>query len=927
MPLLTDPDTLSQGSTFSPTGVTFASVLGPEVTINGTNLPLVEPGAFFEIRGHSDPENNGLYREDGQDSTAPTTSSIAARKLDGTNPVANAVGEAITVLATNTTRYTNDGVTVASVSGNSATFTTGGTDSFPLTGTGEFISFRGFTDAVNNTVYKCTTFTSNQNVGLTAVDTTITLEPATGASELLVESDFDPKNVHFDVLNREIWLMKEGSLSDDGVTLQAVYSFSKEEWKNDNTLIPHPYPFVAITPEQFEMSNDWVPHTGPVGGPSGDPNDRYETRKLIRTGGWREIAANGTLNQEHVGVITLGTFEDNVNDLAYFQQGNDPTDITAAQNFTFNGPVNEAIKSYDYITTGPFSAQIAITGTNTITRSDSGGSWLDEGYRVGGQITIVSSDQSGNVGTFVIATLTDTVLTVSGTPLTNDADDVTFTAAVNNRNVLNVFLRIRDGDTNGKTFDSSNLSAIGVTEVDNKVFRFPLSNVTDLDITATDAAITGGTPWTEIRVRYFDAAFSRDVDLTSTTNELNRSFGIVIDVGTYSGVDGSITTSGSTLTSADGGFSSLSANFNSGTLTIHNSSTAANNTTYTLAATAVLTDTTIDITPSTFNTTDTGLSFTLQRSTGNTISATTNQIYEKVQYLLRQDANINYHGDEAGTSPTTAVITGSTADALLRFVGTELESGQAIPTNPNGGGTGVIVEGFLETDTNKMTFFDNTETLRTFPFVASGTISFNQNLQDDADAKFWMFFTYTVRTTPTGAVTITLTSGNQGQLTAADDTIDLPVVVENEYIAISGFDDEVNNGIFRVGTVTDQTTGGFTVYKVDVSDVLITSTATAGAVSIDEDPIDSPDAILVEDNDGNPITGDIAAQSSTTFTFDYDNNAQGERVAGQGDAAVTLRAIGFNSAQFVETSGTIGQSDANNFSLVAALERNYSNVA
>ena len=924
MPLLTDPDTLSQGSTFSPTGVTFASVLGPEVTINGTNLPLVEPGAFFEIRGHSDPENNGLYREDGQDSTAPTTSSIAARKLDGTNPIANTVGEAITVLATLTTRYTGNGVAVTSASANTATLTT--SDTFPTTVAGNFITFRGFTEPANNTVYKIVNTPGANSIDVVAVDTTLTM--VNESAKTTAESDFDPKNVHFDVLNREIWLMKEGSLSDDGVTLQAVYSFSKEEWKNDITLIPHPYPFVAITPEQFEMSNDWVPHTGPVGGPSGDPNDRYETRKLIRTGGWREIAANGTLNQEHVGVITLGTFEDNVNDLAYFQQGNDPTDITAAQNFTFNGPVNEAIKSYDYITTGPFSAQIAITGTNTITRSDSGGSWLDEGYRVGGQITIVSSDQSGNVGTFVIATLTDTVLTVSGTPLTNDADDVTFTAAVNNRNVLNVFLRIRDGDTNGKTFDSSNLSAIGVTEVDNKVFRFPLSNVTDLDITATDASITGGTPWTEIRVRYFDAAFSRDVDLTSTTNELNRSFGIVIDVGTYSGVDGSITTSGSTLTSADGGFSSLSSDFNSGTLTIHNSSTAANNTTYTLAATAVLTDTTIDITPSTFNTADTGLSFTLQRQAGKTISATTNQIYEKVQYLLRQDANINYHGDEAGTSPTTAVVTGSTADALLRFVGTELESGQAIPTNPNfTDGTGVIVEGFLETDTNKMTFFDNTETLRTFPFVASGTISFNQNLQDDSEAYYWMFFTYTVRTTPTGAVTMTLTSGNQGQLTAADDTIDLPVVVENEYIAISGFDDEVNNGIFRVGTVTDQTTGGFTVYKVDVSDVLITSTATAGAVSIDEDPIDSPDAIIVRNNDDVEIKGDVAAAASTTFTFDYDNNAQGERVAGQGDAAVTLRAIGFNSAQFVETSGTIGQSDANNFSLVAALERNYSNVA
>ena len=42
-------------------------------------------------------------------------------------------------------------------------------------------------------------------------------------------------------------------IDSDGVSGQCVYSFFKEEWKNDAALIPYPFPMIAITPEQFEM--------------------------------------------------------------------------------------------------------------------------------------------------------------------------------------------------------------------------------------------------------------------------------------------------------------------------------------------------------------------------------------------------------------------------------------------------------------------------------------------------------------------------------------------------------------------------------------------------------------------------------------------------------------------------------------------------
>jgi hypothetical protein len=87
----------------------------------------------------------------------------------------------------------------------------------------------------------------------------------------------------------------------------------------------------------------------------------------------------------------------------------------------------------------------------------------------------------------------------------------------------------------------------------------------------------------------------------------------------------------------------------------------------------------------------------------------------------------------------------------------------------------------------------------------------------------------------------------------------------------------------------------------------------------------SASALIVLDNNGNPITGSTYGVSSTSFTFDYDGNVQGSRTAAT-DATVTLVAIGLNSGQYVSTAGTIGRTNANAFSLVAALERNYRNI-
>lgn len=751
----------------------------------------------------------------------------------------------------------------------------------PTLAVGEFFEVRDHSTVANNGLYEVDVVnTVNEDYSCTKVSGSNPANASSEAATTLGETGAGTeKSVFFDTALQDIRLLEQGNLSTDGVTLQALYSFIKEEWKNDPVLIPFPFPMVAITPEQFEFIDDWELF---------DDN----TRKLIRTGGWREYNESDELKREWTGIITLGTFEDSASDLAYYQLGTDPTDTGGGINFTFNGPVNEPIKVFEE-TIGPV-ASLNFNANNQLTRGS--GSWITDGYKVGGQVTIRDAENAGNNGTFTITALSATVITVSGTPFTTNADDDTAVVAFNNRSAIKLFLRVRDGDPNGKTYAQSRLADIGVTSVDNKVFRFPLSNATDLKISETDANIAANAPYTSIVIRYFDQAFNREVD-----SGTNRNFGIVIDVGTHSGVDGSAPGGGSVLTTAEGGMG-VNA-FAGGTLRIHEgtdenlSFPIVSNTATTITVTGTLA-------------LAANISFTAQRATP--IVATAEEIYEKVQYLLRQATDID---------STDQTVTGKTADSLLVFVGDTLKAGTSIPTNPNGGGSGVIIEGFDTNDTNRLVFVDNTGAERTYPFVAAGTITFNTNLEDDGDGYYWMFYEYTERFTNTG-FSIGSASGSTATLTSTTTSL-VAELANGDYIRLTGFANEANNGIWRL-TGAPAGTGPWTAAVVKYTGETVVNEGAGPSVSLDKNPINSPDAIIVNDDSATPIQGAIATPS-VGFTFDYDGNVQGGRTAGT-DAAIRIRAIGLDLAQFVETTGTITRATGLSFSVVAGLERNYSNL-
>ena len=142
---------------------------------------------------------------------------------------------------------------------------------------------------------------------------------------------------------KTIALAVAGNLSNDGVTGQAFYSFLKEEWKTDASLIPYPFPMVSITPEQFEFIEGWKP-----------ANDI--TRNLLRKAGWREINASSVVNREYIGAVSLGNI--NVADTAYYAFSSD----SAKTDFSFAGTVDQGIQTFGDSSNGNFDKR-----ANTLT--------------------------------------------------------------------------------------------------------------------------------------------------------------------------------------------------------------------------------------------------------------------------------------------------------------------------------------------------------------------------------------------------------------------------------------------------------------------------------------------------------------------------------------------------------------------------------
>lgn len=397
-----------------------------------------------------------------------------------------------------------------------------GSTTLPAVTAGDYIELRGLLDPVRNGLYVVTGSPTTSSIDLTKQALTGAVANPTNetanATARVFGTNANEKNIHFDTTNRVFSLINGfGSvtqLTNDGVVGQALYSFMKEEWKNDADLIKFPFPMTAITPEQFEF-NEWRPideveSTISTGSAS-------DTRALIRSAGWDEVDVSGFLINQRFGWVTLGNID--ASDFAYgfWDSALVDTDIIDA---TFDGPANEAVPSV--IGVDVTAATSLVFTTTTLTRG--AGDWTTD-FKVGDSVLCQNAADAANDVSLVLTGVTATVLTVAS-GWTADTDAVgTILVAVDHR--TQVFTpRIR---VFGKTYGQSTTTAIGVSTITNQVYRFPLSEATDAvisDLGVTEGDADGGiAPYNDMSIAYTNVAESRDGFVLGDS----KLFGVIID--------------------------------------------------------------------------------------------------------------------------------------------------------------------------------------------------------------------------------------------------------------------------------------------------------------------------------------------------------------------------------------------------------------
>jgi hypothetical protein len=674
----------------------------------------------------------------------------------------------------------------------------------------------------------------------------------------------------------------------DGVKLQAVYSFAKEEWRNDielvggDDLIKHEFPFEPLTSESFEIGGT-VQHANWTWASN-------NTRKLIRTGGFADKNTSATLLEEWTSVVTLGFLDPTTR--TYYQQ---VSATEAPVDFTFNGPVNEVVQTFsngvydrknylklfarkkgftyaeadisdigvdliqpianrfplshtvdsaieasdaEILGSAPFSNQRISTFANdfvsvdvntvTGTFSSASSTFITDGIQPGDTISVVSGTDVGFWTILSIDSETQvTVDTEEKGPLSNtpsqSANVTTSKILTSNDGNINDI----DGETGLLTSATGGfLSSVQVNDyvriVDNTVdeyngiYRVSIVNSdTELTLVTSDKQFNtvSGLNFEVVEPGMFIQYKKEDVPNVAPTNYVfdNVAKTITRSDGTW---DASIVP-GTTIE-----ISSSSNELNNGTYSVLSRDSGTQLTMLNNSTFATGTDANSVINASNgFIRNIGGSSYGYNwRLLAN--GASLSEAYEFVQYKLRQSSNIN-----EGPIPQRGDIT----DLLMQF-----DAPLARTSN-------LIIDNLTAVDANNVAYEDVTGTARTQPFVSALQLQFNVNLQNDPNAKYWLFFS----------------NDDAGDNTGRD--------------------------------------------------------------------FSTKNAIIVQDSNGDPIEGSITGQNIISFTYDYDGNNQRGAASVGTDAPVTLVAIGLDTAQYIVVESAITRSTSITISAASTLERNYVN--
>lgn len=438
----------------------------------------------------------------------------------------------------------------------------------------------------------------------------------------------------------------------------------------------------------------------------------------------------------------------------------------------------------------------------------------------------------------------------------------------------------------GKLYDQGELVADqALASVDFRFYGVPLGNSTDnTDGTGpvqSDGFIDGNAPYTSMTVDYLKGnLFDTATQTTFSTDDVIQD-----GVGRWA-----FCTTGGTITAGEGG--------------------AFGSFTGTAVWEAYLGELQIGATYYAFN----------RVIDGN--GGTAVQMYEWAARQLRLLTDINDDNLGSPNQNGHGAYFGRISEELSSFTGADLHSAPGVAlTNFDANATNNIKQHDITVDSGGLDAdgIPLVSTERAYPFVAAGNLVFSQNLADEtnSDTLYKMFFDYSERFTDTD-VAVTASSGATMTLTSTG--IDLSVWAAGEFVFVSGFlTNPTNNGMYEAtGTPA---AGAIDLIKVDNVDCIDESAG--DSVSVDTNPFDSPDAVIVEDNSVSDITGQVD-QVTIAFDFDYTNNAQAGRTPNT-PAPITVIALGKADSRWTAASFTIAEATGQNFPVNAADELVYSN--
>lgn len=676
-----------------------------------------------------------------------------------------------------------------------------------------------------------------------------------------------------------------GSITD-GLTEQALYSFSKEEWKTDSEtygsddLIRHEFPLLAITPNQFELGGGTTYGTW-------DFFDAY-SRKKIRHGGWEHIDVGGTTIDIYTGMVSLGAM--NAAAQAYYQN----TDVTTDPiNFTFLGAINEAVfvwdvgddfttyfkaflrqkyrsySSYDLLVEQNLSAidnnryQFPLThildpaiatwdaemegnspwtNTNvlssdtdgyttvsTLTFEDDDATFQADGVASGDVVYIAGGSDAGYYVVDTVVSETEiTVLADSDDSFALFAGDTGLTYEVRTKNIMTGIadgaLADVDGDTGTFISATGGFDAAGIATGDMLIITETVSTHRGI------YKIVSKTNDTTLVINTEDRPFTTIGSIDAYITEPQMAFQYKWDDITISATTTLAFADADPDTITRGGGSWVSDGIEVGdVITISGSTNNDGN--YTVAD--VTSATVLTLVATDTLTTEGAGAFTATCKRG--FARILNNVVYAFQWRLfgnGGDLSECYEFHQFQMRFTTdvdhgaSVNRGDITDLMLVYVA------------PNATTSNMVIDDLDAADANNITYIDATGVARTEKFIAAGNITFNDNLVTDGAAIFHMFF------------------------------------LNND----AGDDDGKDFG--------------------------------------------TPEAITVQDNAASPISGSISG-GSQAFSYDYDNNIQRGSGSEGSDADVVVVCIGLTKATYVRTDATIERIKTNTIPCVAPFERNY----